>query len=424
MALRTGVPRIAYVMPTHDRAAVLDATLRRLASLPAHDAEVVIVDNASEKRVAALLRDGLGGVERGELRMCGDGGSAHSGASGGSIPVHVVRSEENLGAAGRNLGVEASDSSCGWVVMLDDDSWPEAEWAEAGRGGREGGARFGLLEALARWDGDATVGAVAGEIALARGGREAGGLPEVVIGCGCAIRRDVFVSLGGYDAAFGYYAEEYDLCARLIASGLRTVTDRRARFTHAKTPAGRDMDVILARLVRNNGWVMQRHAPASVRTAQVRAVVKRYGRIARKEGAERGWREGRNELMRTLRGQRRTPLDARGWDRFIGKAAARRGLLAAWAERPFSSARLVREGKGTDVVRELLEEMGVRVLEGVPGEPAEALVVGTLSPGPMWDGVAAERVANPQARVLPPWRADAEDEQARVGSTVTSIAAA
>ncbi|MBX3386735.1 MAG: hypothetical protein KF768_09205, partial [Phycisphaeraceae bacterium] len=319
----------------------------------------------------------------------------------------------------RNLGVEASGSSCGWVVMLDDDSWPEAEWAEVG-----GGARFGLLEALARWDGDATVGAVAGEILLASGGREAGGLPEVVIGCGCAVRRDAFVSLGGYDAAFGYYAEEYDLCARLIASGLRTVTDRRARFTHAKVSAGRDMDVILARLVRNNGWVMQRHAPASARTAQVRAVVERYGRIARKEGAERGWREGRNELMRTLRGQRRTPLDARGWDRFIGKAAARRGLLAAWAERPFGRARLVREGKGAEVVRALLEEMGVRVLEGASGGAHEALVIGTLSPGPMWDGVEAERAADPRERVVAPWRADAEDERARAGSKVTSIAAA
>lgn len=391
------LPRIAYVLPTHNRPAVLDATLRKLAELPAHDAEIVIADNASDRQVGELLRSGLGGVDRGELAL----------RYGGSIPVHVVRSEVNLGAAGRNLAAEAADRTCEWIVMLDDDSWPQAEHAEAG------GPRPGLLDSIAHWHPRSDVAAIAGDIFLTSGQREAGGLPEVVIGCGCAIRRDVFLNLGGYDPAFGYYAEEYDLAARIIASGLRTVTDRRARFTHAKVTAGRDMNRILARLVRNNGWVMQRYAPEMAgphgRRAELRHVVDRYERIARKEHAVIGWREGYGELLRTLQAQERTPLTARQWDRFIGKAAARRGLLAAWVQKPFATATLVREGKGSQIIRELLDEMGVRVVtadsDAAARESADVRMIGTLSPGPMWDGLEAEATSG-AARVIAAWQAE------------------
>ena len=72
------------------------------------------------------------------------------------------------------------------------------------------------------------------------------------IGCGVAVRREAFRALGGYDTAFNYYAEEYDLAARMILAGGRVAFEQDFRVTHAKDARGRNMDLILARLVRNN----------------------------------------------------------------------------------------------------------------------------------------------------------------------------
>ena len=64
------------------------------------------------------------------------------------------------------------------------------------------------------------------------------------------------------------------------------------------------MNTILARLVRNNGWVMQRYAPDELRRDQVRDQRRRYRAIAAKESASRGYSEGLLELRRTIRSER------------------------------------------------------------------------------------------------------------------------
>lgn len=384
---------IAYVIPTRDRAAVLDQTLRHLGALPRHDAEIVLVDNASATPVSQLVREGLGG--------------AASGALANGLTIHVLRSEENLGAAGRNLGAEATDPACSWIVMLDDDSWPND---------------LGFIDLLAT--APDTVGAIAGEIHLGgpeRAGaapqREAGGLPEVFTGCGVIIRRSAMLArdaggLGGYDPSFGFYAEEYDLAARLMLAGFTIHSDRRAQFTHAKVQAGRDMNVILSRLVRNNGWVMQRYAPDECRRAEVRRVVDRYRHIAHKEHAVRGFETGLGELLRSIRAQPRTPLSPAQWDRFTGKRACRRWLLWAWAGgggagavgggAGFSTAALVDPGKNVHIVREVLDDLGVRIVDDE--RAAQVRVIATLSPGPMWDALERRRAMG-QHNVLPAWEA-------------------
>ncbi|MBY0261382.1 MAG: hypothetical protein K2Q20_03515, partial [Phycisphaerales bacterium] len=227
---------------------------------------------------------------------------------------------------------------------------------------------------------------------------ESGGLPEVFIGCGVALRRGAFLSAGGYDPSFHFYAEEYDLSAKLMLAGGRVVMDRRFSVLHEKTSANRSMDTIVRRLVRNNSWIMQRYAPESVRKAEIARTVRRYRSIAIKERAEIGYALGRLDTLRTMGRQPRTELDARLWDRFTGKSACRRTLLGAWAAQRFDTAALVATGKNDHVVRECLEEMGVRIVAD-PAD-AETLVVGTLSPGPMLD--AAEMLAA-DPRVLMPW---------------------
>ena len=361
---------ISYILPTRNRPECLARTLGALGSLPTHDAEVIVVDNAGSPAasVASRLANGL--------------------------PTCVIRRSTNEGAAGRNAGAAASDPSSAWIVMLDDDSHPMD-------------VRF--IEALREQPTD--VVGVCAEIVLpardtGRAIRESGGLPEVPIGCGVAYRREKYLSAMvpgmrdafGYDPRFVFYAEEYDLAARLMLAGGRIVLDRRFIVLHEKTPAGRSMDTILRRLVRNNAWAMQRYAPYTVRGTEVRRTIAWYARIAWKERATLGYAAGLAETLGTLASQPRMEMDAATWDRFTGKCACRRALLRAWSERRFATAAIVAPGKSEHVVREGLAEIGVAIVDRE--DAADALVIGTLSPGPALD---AYDLLQGDARVIAPW---------------------
>jgi len=362
---------LSYVIPTRDRPERLRATLDALADLGPHEAvggaEVIVVDNASLEVpiLPRVLRSG--------------------------VPVLHIRLPRNDGAAARNEGVRAASAACEWVVMLDDDSAP---------------TDTAFVEGLARQPAD--VAAVSADIWLPeRPGRapirESGGLPEVFVGCGVALRRRTFLDLGGYDAALGYYAEEYDLAARMLLDGRRVAFDPAFVVVHAKEARHRDMDTILARLVRNNGWVAQRYAPARRRIDELRESRRRYRRIARAEEALAGYGRGLRELRATIRHQLRRPMPEALWDRFTGLAAARRTLLAAYAEAPFATAAIVDEGKNAWAVARALGELGVRLT--ADNDDAEALVIGTLSPGPMLDSFERRlHGRRPGARrVIMPW---------------------
>ncbi|MEX0876456.1 MAG: glycosyltransferase family A protein, partial [Phycisphaerales bacterium] len=279
--------RISFVIPTRDRVQELAYTLSRLGSLDASDlgdAELIVVDNDS--RDPSDLPDTLSN----------------------GIPVTHVPLNENRGTAARNIAVRHARGE--WVIMLDDDSHLCP--------GPTGAYLAGVNQRTA---------AVGGEILLPDGSHEAGGLPEVFIGCGCAIRRAAFLEAGGYDESFRYYAEEYDLCAKLIARGHRVTHTRALRFEHRKVAAGRDMDNILYRLVRNNGWVIQRYAPEHLRPAAMDEMTARYRLIAGAEGAMEGYGLGLDELERTLHAQPPHALTESHWERFIGGAALREGLI-------------------------------------------------------------------------------------------------
>jgi hypothetical protein len=217
-----------------------------------------------------------------------------------------------------------------------------------------------------------------------------------------ALRIPVFIALRGYDESFHYYAEEYDLAARMIRAGYRVAFEPAFRVEHAKAAAGRDTGTILSRLVRNNGWVIQRYAPEGVRRAALRQSRRRYRAIARQEGATPGFAAGLSELRRTVGGQPRRGMSPQQWDRFTGLAAAREALRAELALRPFRTAALIDRGKNDAVVAAALAELGVRIVEDAAS--AEARVIGSMSPGPMLDAFERRRgEAGPP--VVAPWLA-------------------
>ena len=352
---------ITYLLPTRDRLPTLQRTMKALAALDAdaHEAcggaEVIVVDNASsvQVRLPAQLDNGFA--------------------------VRVIRRDANEGAAARNPGVEAANGE--WIIMLDDDSHP---------------LDCGHVDVIA--DADHRTGAIGAEILLTNGRHEAGGLPEVFIGCGVAIRRDAFLSVGGYDPAFDYYAEEYDLCAKLLLQGWRIEHDCRFRVRHEKVVGGRDMNRILHRLVRNNCWVMQRYAPKEFRASQINQTIQRYAEIAVAERAADGYAIGVSETLESLNAQPVRTMSRELFDRFTGAATISSNLRNHALLDVGTRVAIVAPGKNVSIIRELILKYGVQIVDL---QLAEVLVIGTLSPGPIIDAIEEFK---PQKRpVVAPW---------------------
>lgn len=350
---------ISYIIPTRDRPQRLAQTLGMLQRAYAEDAslaraaEIIVVDNASTDPVKAPQR------------------------TPGSVKVRVVRLEQNRNIGARNIG--AAEAKFPWVVMLDDDSYLT-------------GAEVHRITAAAPAD----VAAIGAEILLADGTHEAGGLPEVFIGCGVAIRRDVFNTLGGYDESFGYYAEEYDLSARILNAGLRVAHHGGWSVIHHKVAHGRDMDRICGNLVRNNAWVLARYAPDGSRTVLLAENSDRYRQIAENEGALAGYARGIAEVEATIASQPRAAMRPEVFDRFTGLAAARAMASSLRAR----TATVIATGKNRWAVEQALTERNIAILP--ESDRADVRIIGTLSPGPALDAFARAS-ATPGPPVIAPY---------------------
>jgi GT2 family glycosyltransferase len=351
---------ISYITCTRNRPGELAATLRTLDTLHRdrpEPVEVVIADNGSDTPVREAMPKT-------------------------TIPVRVVTLASNIGAAARNHA--AAHAEHDWLVMLDDDSAPRD---------------LGHLQALARAPEDVAV--VTADITLPDGSRERGGLPEVLVGCGAAVRKRAYVDVGGYDPSFFFAAEEPDLCARLIAAGWHVQASPWFRVLHHKTSTNRDMDRMLRLLTRNQGVIVERTTPAHDRSFLRRDHIRRCAWIARKENALAGFRQGLAELRSLRPALKREPLSEHHFERFTGLYHAREAVDQAMHAGRFQTARLVHEGKHAWAVRRALDEAGVRLV--VNDDDADRLVIATLSPGPMLDALAALHAAGRGDRTIAPW---------------------
>jgi hypothetical protein len=333
---------VSFVLPTRNRSGVLAETIERIAALcPEHlppECDLIVIDNASDTPPETPVKLPNG------------------------IEIKLFRLTENRNTAARNIAAIESDAD--WLVMLDDDSSPVE------------GCDWSILGRL-----DERAVAIGGEIFLMDGQRESGGLPEVVVGCGCAIRRELFLKAGGYDASLGYYAEEYDLCARLIHMGYRVLHSTALGFLHRKSSLGRDFNEIIYRLVRNNAWIMQRYAPDDIVQDELRSIEERYRAIALRECAITGYDRALDELGRTISAQTREPLCPEHWDRFTGRSAVRQTIRESVGSG--DSIRLVGSAlsKGRVIIEEELLKHGCLLSQ----EADARLMIGSLSPGPMLD---------------------------------------
>lgn len=207
--------RVTIVVATRDRHKDLQANVAR------HRAPVIVVDNASSPPV----------------RLPG---------------VDVIRSERNLGGAGRNIGVRAATTP--YVALTDDDAWwaPGAleravEWLDAH-------PRVALLQSRVLVGPEQRLDPTCATIARS---------PFLLgfVACAVVVRRDAFLAVGGFWERFGVGGEEELLAGDLVAHGweLAYVPDVVA---HHHPPASGDRPSRRELTLRNALWTPWLRRPA------------------------------------------------------------------------------------------------------------------------------------------------------------------
>jgi GT2 family glycosyltransferase len=186
--------RIAVVIATRNRAALLGGTLARLTALPERP-RVIVVDNGSTDGTAAIAR-----------------------AAGPQ--VKLISLPHNRGAAARNLGVAAAGGT--YVAFADDDSWYEPGSLAHAADLLDAHPRLGLIAARVLVGPERELDPTCRAMARSPLPRPPGDPGPAVLGflaCGAAVRRTAFTAVGGFSERIGIGGEEHLLAVDLAAAG-------------------------------------------------------------------------------------------------------------------------------------------------------------------------------------------------------------
>ncbi len=235
-------------------------------------------------------------------------------------------------AAARNAGIGLAAGQV--IAFVDDDAVPAPRWLSY------------LVDAMTRLNADAAGGEVLGRngISVQWGARvvDAQGVSHAYAapdrapfilqpdpgfaarteGTNMAVRRDVLLALGGFDAAYRFFLDETDLNWRLSLAGYRTafVPDARVHHSFAAGPYRRSdrAPTDLEQLGASQAVFLRKHADQADRDGGWRRFYQdqrhRVLRAMQKGGI------GAGDVARLLRGLRRGYRD--GQTREIGVAAA------------------------------------------------------------------------------------------------------
>ena len=186
---------VSVVIPTRDRAALLETTLRSVLWQVDVDLEVIVVDDGSRDATTEVI------------------------AGSQDERVTLVRREEPHGlAAARNLG--AGRASGGWLGFVDDDdAWAPEKLARQVRAADEADRGWVYVGTVA----------VGNELEIVSG-RPPPSPPAVMAalprfnpvpggGSNVVLRRDLFQRVGGFDERLAA-CEDWELWARLAREGL------------------------------------------------------------------------------------------------------------------------------------------------------------------------------------------------------------
>jgi GT2 family glycosyltransferase len=183
-----------------------------------------------------------------------------------------------------------------FVLLMDDDAWLV-----------DGSSVTRALTLLANRP---NVGAVAFAMATANGAPwDARMQPAPVdyacyvpsfIGFAHALRRDVFLRLGGYREAFQFYGEEKEYCLRLLDAGFDVIYLPDARAVHVPHAASRNHSRYLRLTIRNDCLSAIYNEPLPVALVSVPIRLLRYRRFAHGTDAPGGLRWIAGDMLRRL----------------------------------------------------------------------------------------------------------------------------
>lgn len=216
------------VIITRNRKPELMATLDRLTPLldSGELAEVIVVDNASSDGSAEAVA------------LAGHG-------------IRLLAQQQNLGAVGRNVGVEAARSPV--IAFTDDDSWWQAgSLARAARLFADD-PQLGLVHARLLVEPTGAVDPICEQ--MATGVRRAGLPGPSIMGhlaCASVVRRDAFLEVGGYSPLLGFGGEEALLSLDLADHGWAQCYVDAIVAHHDPSPRREPGDARRARCRRND----------------------------------------------------------------------------------------------------------------------------------------------------------------------------
>lgn len=225
-------PVVTVVMATRNRRAEAERTVERLRALP-EDPEIVVVDNGSSDGTAQALRTN-------------------------DARVSVVSLGRDIGAGARNVGVVSASTRC--VALCDDDSW----WAPGSLARAvellDAHPRLGLVAARVhvgaeeRLDGTC---AAMRESPLRSDSRQPGKPVLGFLACASVMRREAFLSVGGFRSELGIGGEEQLLAVDLVAAGWQVAYVDELLAYHHPSPHrnGRRREVVVARNALWFSWL-------------------------------------------------------------------------------------------------------------------------------------------------------------------------
>jgi len=223
-------PMVSVVFLTYNRRSECEATLKHLHERVGEGEvfETIIIDNGSTDGTAEFLES----LDTANLRVC--------------------RLDVNEGIAGYHRAFEMA--RCPYVLVLDDDSHPE---------------RGCITELVEVFNNSPDVALVACRISCADGSRfDSWHIPDTderqesfsFVGCGFGVRRQQYLSLGGYPSEFFLYQNEVDLSLRIRASGMSQVFVPEARVCHRVQPGlGSAAERRVFYPTRNSLWVIRKY---------------------------------------------------------------------------------------------------------------------------------------------------------------------
>jgi len=232
----TPAGRVTVVVLTHDCEPWIGRTLRSLTGLPGSP-PVIAVDNGSEDGTVELIRRDF-------------------------PAARLITCRPNLGAAARNLGVEASGTP--YVAFADDDTWYAPETLPRAVELFEAHPRLGVITVRTLVGEQLQEDPMSAEMAASplTDGTELPGKKLLSFMAGVSVvRRSAYLAAGGYDPRLFMGGEEELLACDLVSAGweLRYIPE----LTAYHRPSGQNAPNLRHHGVRNTLWFAwrRRHLP-------------------------------------------------------------------------------------------------------------------------------------------------------------------